>query len=47
MLEGDPDAAARELAHHLAETLRTITEGLTRNAGREGGLDIEILPPSA
>ena len=47
MLDGDPDAAAHELTHHLAETLRTITEGLTRNAGREGGLDIEILPPSA
>ena len=47
MFDGDPDAAARELAHHLVETLRTITDGLTRNAGREGGLDIEILPPSA
>jgi len=47
MLDGDPGAAAHELTHHLAETLRTITEGLTRNAGREGGLDIEILPPSA
>jgi DNA-binding GntR family transcriptional regulator len=47
VLDGDPDAAARELANHLAETLRTITDGLTRNAGRQGGLDIEILPPSA
>ena len=47
MLDGDPDAAAHELTHHLAETLRTITEGLTRNAGRDGGLDIEILPPTA
>jgi hypothetical protein len=47
MLDGDPDAAVRELTHHLAETLRTITEGLIRNAGRDGGLDIEILPPSA
>jgi hypothetical protein len=46
MVEGDPDAAARELAQHLAETLRSIAEGLTRTA-REGGLDIEILPPSA
>jgi DNA-binding GntR family transcriptional regulator len=46
MVEGDPDAAARELAQHLAETLRSITEGLTRTA-RDGGLDIEILPPSA
>jgi DNA-binding GntR family transcriptional regulator len=47
MLDGDPDGAARESAHHLAETLRSITEGLTRDAGRIGGVDIEILPPSA
>jgi DNA-binding GntR family transcriptional regulator len=47
MLDGDPDAAARELSHHLAETLRAITDGLTRDTGRLGGLDIEILPPSA
>ena len=33
VLDGDPDAAARELAHHLAEILRTIIDGLTRNAG--------------
>jgi DNA-binding GntR family transcriptional regulator len=47
ILEGDPDAAARELAHHLSETLRAITNGLTRDAGRAGGLDIEVLPPPA
>jgi DNA-binding GntR family transcriptional regulator len=47
MLEGDPDAAARELSQHLAETLRAITDGLTRDAGRQGGMDIEVLPPSA
>jgi DNA-binding GntR family transcriptional regulator len=47
MLDGDPDAAARELTHHLAETLRTIIEGLTSNAGRDGALDIEVLSPSA
>jgi DNA-binding GntR family transcriptional regulator len=47
MFDGDPDAAARELSHHLAETLRAITDGLTRDAGRLGGMDIEILPPSA
>jgi DNA-binding GntR family transcriptional regulator len=47
MLDGDPDAAARELAHHLAEALRTIIEGLTREAGRAGGIDIGILPPPA
>ena len=45
--DGDPDAAARELAHHLAETLRAVIDGLTRDAGRIGGFDIEILPPSA
>lgn len=47
VLEGDPDGAARELAQHLAETVRSIIDGLTRNAGRDGGLDIEVLPPSA
>jgi DNA-binding GntR family transcriptional regulator len=47
MLDGDPDAAARELAYHLAETLRAVIDGLTRDAGRVGGMDIEILPPSA
>jgi len=47
VLEGDPDGAAREVSQHLAETVRSIVDGLTRNAGRDGGLDIEILPPSA
>lgn len=47
MLDGDPDGAARDLARHLAETLRAVTDGLTRDAGRIGGLDIEVLPPSA
>jgi hypothetical protein len=47
MLDGDPDAAARELAHHLAEVLLAVVDGLTRDAGRIGGMDIEVLPPSA
>ena len=47
VLDGDPDAAARELAHHLAEVLRAVVDGLTRDAGRIGGMDIEVLPPSA
>ena len=47
VLDGDPDAAARELAQHLAEVLRAVIDGLTRDAGRIGGMDIEVLPPSA
>ena len=47
VLDGDPDGAARELSQHLAETVRSIIDQLTRDAGRHGGLDIEILPPMA
>lgn len=44
ILAGDPEAAARELSQHLAETQRTIIEGLTSVAGRVDDLDIGILP---
>jgi DNA-binding GntR family transcriptional regulator len=44
ILRGDADTAARELADHLAQTLNTILENLTRGVGQPGGLDIEILP---
>lgn len=44
ILAGDPDAAARELSHHLSETLRTIIDGLTSSLNGTTGVDIEILP---